>query len=250
MKECPKCNIQHEKPGKFCSRNCANSRGPLPLIKRIFIKCPVCDTLTGNPKFCSVKCSNKIRINKRIFIRKINPTKQCPTCYANHTKSGKYCSRDCSYKRISTDEQRAQRSIKSKETNAKYWTPENRQKHSRLMKRIVADDPESYSTNNVSGRVKNIEYNGYKVKGSWELIVAQVLDKYNITWTNNVSGYEYYWNGTKHLYFPDFYLPEYNVFIEVKGYQRDRDLCKWKDFPYDLMILKENEINELKSFIN
>jgi len=118
------------------------------------------------------------------------------------------------------------------------------------MKRIVADDPESYSTNNVSGRVKNIEYNGYKVKGSWELIVAQVLDKYNITWTNNVSGYEYYWNGTKHLYFPDFYLPEYNVFIEVKGYQRDRDLCKWKDFPYDLMILKENEINELKSFIN
>ena len=28
MKKCPKCNKDHEKPGKFCSRSCANSRGP------------------------------------------------------------------------------------------------------------------------------------------------------------------------------------------------------------------------------
>lgn len=26
MKICPKCNSEHEKPGKFCSRSCANSR--------------------------------------------------------------------------------------------------------------------------------------------------------------------------------------------------------------------------------
>ena len=26
MKNCPKCNIEHEKTGKFCSRKCANSR--------------------------------------------------------------------------------------------------------------------------------------------------------------------------------------------------------------------------------
>jgi hypothetical protein len=26
MKICPKCNVQHNKPGKFCSRACANSR--------------------------------------------------------------------------------------------------------------------------------------------------------------------------------------------------------------------------------
>ena len=28
MKICPKCSINHERPGKFCSRKCANSRGP------------------------------------------------------------------------------------------------------------------------------------------------------------------------------------------------------------------------------
>lgn len=26
MKQCPKCNTSHVKPGKFCSRTCANSR--------------------------------------------------------------------------------------------------------------------------------------------------------------------------------------------------------------------------------
>lgn len=26
MKLCPKCNVEHNKPGKFCSRSCANSR--------------------------------------------------------------------------------------------------------------------------------------------------------------------------------------------------------------------------------
>lgn len=28
MKTCPKCYTEHEKPGVFCSRKCANSRGP------------------------------------------------------------------------------------------------------------------------------------------------------------------------------------------------------------------------------
>ncbi len=26
MKNCPKCNTEHNKSGKFCSRKCANSR--------------------------------------------------------------------------------------------------------------------------------------------------------------------------------------------------------------------------------
>ena len=28
MKTCPKCSISHSKPGTYCSRTCANSRGP------------------------------------------------------------------------------------------------------------------------------------------------------------------------------------------------------------------------------
>ena len=37
--------------------------------------------------------------------------------------------------------------------NNKYWNEENRKKHSDLMKDIVKNHPESYSINNVSGRI-------------------------------------------------------------------------------------------------
>ncbi|NBP15839.1 hypothetical protein EBU95_15855 [bacterium] len=36
MKDCPKCGTQHNKPGKFCSRSCANSRQWNDEHKKIF----------------------------------------------------------------------------------------------------------------------------------------------------------------------------------------------------------------------
>lgn len=35
-KTCPKCGIEHEKPGKFCSRTCANSRQWTDAQKKVF----------------------------------------------------------------------------------------------------------------------------------------------------------------------------------------------------------------------
>ena len=49
-----------------------------------------------------------------------------------------------------------------------------------------------------------------------------------------------------HIYFPDFYLPDFDYYIEVKGYQRDRDLYKWKVVD-KLIIIKANEIKEIRN---
>ena len=59
MKNCNKCNTLHEKPGKFCSRSCANIRGPR--IPRVTSTCPNCEIqfehrVTETRKFCSSKC--------------------------------------------------------------------------------------------------------------------------------------------------------------------------------------------------
>jgi hypothetical protein len=86
MKTCPKCNTEHSKLGKFCSRTCANSRGPkteefkqslrekmsgrkgIPnvnkgryLVERVSVQCNYCGvdflkTLTASAKYCSRKC--------------------------------------------------------------------------------------------------------------------------------------------------------------------------------------------------
>jgi hypothetical protein len=114
------------------------------------------------------------------------------------------------------------------------------------MKKAVLENPDSYSANNVSGRTPIIEYNGFYLKGSWELIVAKYLDKLSIKWTNKIDGIPYEWNGSEHLYFPDFYLTEYDMYIEVKGYERERDRCKWRVLD-NLIVIKKKEIELIRN---
>lgn len=114
------------------------------------------------------------------------------------------------------------------------------------MNEVVRKHPESYSAANVNGRVKKIEYCGVMLDGGWELTVAKYLDSLNIKWQRPSQGFEYLWQGSIHMYHPDFYLPEYNRYIEVKGYERERDLCKWKTVP-DLIIIKYNEIKQIRT---
>nr|QMP83270.1 MAG: hypothetical protein [Caudoviricetes sp.] len=92
MKNCPKCNKEHDNNGKFCSRSCANSRvwseeinekrrkklkgktGQIPwnkgknIIERVRKVCEECNTEfeilkthndKNNPKYCSSKCAYK-----------------------------------------------------------------------------------------------------------------------------------------------------------------------------------------------
>jgi hypothetical protein len=112
------------------------------------------------------------------------------------------------------------------------------------MKIVVKNNPDSYSVNNVSGRAKIYEHNGVKLKGTWEVKIATILDKYNIKWSNDIKPFNYYWNNNWHLYFPDFYLEEYDIYIEVKGYQRDRDIEKWKVLD-NLIVIKKYDIKKI-----
>lgn len=63
-----------------------------------------------------------------------------------------------------------------------WWTPEKRLEHSNRMKQVVKDNPESYSSENVCGRVKVYIYNDIKLNGRWELEYAKYLDFNNIKW--------------------------------------------------------------------
>ncbi len=134
----------------------------------------------------------------------------------------------------------------SEHSKKQIWDDARKLKHSTSMKNAVKKNPDSYSHKNVSGRVKTIKYKDFYLKGQWELLIAMELDKNNINWTNKFNGFEYAWNDNIHLYFPDFYLSEYDIYIEVKGYETDRDKCKWLYFPKKLLILKKCEIQKIQ----
>src|SRR5690606_23086156 len=111
---------------------------------------------------------------------------------------------------------------------------------------------DSYSCNNVCGRTKLFDIVDSfgidtKVNGGWERTLCEYLNNYNIKWTNIITEkFLYEWNNKTRRYYPDFYLIDYDCYIEVKGYERDRDLAKWNSFPKKLLIIKANEIKQIK----
>lgn len=71
-----------------------------------------------------------------------------------------------------------------------------------------------------------------KVQGTWELKFAEYLNKKNINWvrSRNINlRYKLNKKDYLHIYYPDFYLPDTNEYIEIKGYF-------WKS--------KDNKIND------
>jgi hypothetical protein len=128
----------------------------------------------------------------------------------------------------------------------RFKDPANRKSHSDVMKQVVLDNPDSYNAKNICGRSKYIEYKGNTFHSKWEVVVASFLDEINVKWERDVKPIPYFWQDDWHLYFPDFYLPEINYFIEVKGYERDRDRCKWSALN-NLIIIKEADIKLIKA---
>ena len=86
------------------------------------------------------------------------------------------------------------------------------------------------SINNGCGRRKWYEYNNQLLQGTYELNFAKKLDEYQIVWlkikTNSMTLKWIDENNKKHNYTPDFYLKDYNVYIELKGYWWSNDKHK------------------------
>lgn len=133
----------------------------------------------------------------------------------------------------------------SKAGKGRRYTEEEKKKRSEIMKRVVRENPESYSASNVNGRSKKIFYNGFWLDSQWEYEFAVWCDNNYIQWEKNKKSFEYEWQG-KRLYYPDFYLNEYDRYVEIKGYERDRDKAKWSVVT-NLIIVKLKEINEIRN---
>ena len=212
--------------------------------------------MTLKCKYCGKECKNNNSLRNHERLCKENPNRQI--IISNFIEYNKK-RREVNVKRKGTNQYiKAQelglpKPILSPETRAKLgraWkgrkhTEETKKKISEGMKRAVKEHPDSYSSCNVNGRVKRYEYNGVILNGLWEVEVAKYLDSNLIRWERPTIGFEYEWNEGTHIYYPDFYLPDLNLYIEVKGLQRERDSYKWSVVP-NLIIIKAKEINLIR----
>lgn len=210
----------------FCNKEIPNA-GSLAVHERYYCKL--------NPQKKSKK-SNFTEYNRKLRTGEIQ--KQFGNQYVKAKLTG--------VQYVMSDETRRKISEKSKQ---QVWNEDKKLRHSISMKNAVINHPLSYSAHNVCGRTKKIDYNGKKLTGTWELEVAKFLDRKGIAWTNILKPFQYVWESSVRNYFPDFYLSEYNLYIEVKGNKTDRDEAKWSVVE-NLMIIEKDGIKKLKSGID
>lgn len=79
---------------------------------------------------------------------------------------------------------------------------------------------------------RRFPYKGYKMDSRWEVDIAKWMDDKNIKWDRSRKKYMFRWkdsSGNERKYFPDFYLPDYNIYLDPKNaYYLERDLPKLK----------------------
>ena len=101
-------------------------------------------------------------------------------------------------------------------------------KHTEETKKKIG---EKLSVNNKGGRSKWYIVAGQNVQGTWERDIAIKFEQLNIRWTKlktNRHTLKYEMGGTTRSYTPDFYLQDYDMFVEVKGFWWGNDKEKMR----------------------
>ena len=84
----------------------------------------------------------------------------------------------------------------------------------------------------------DFKFGSIQMRSSWEVNIAKILSMEKIGWTYEPERF-YFSNGTSYL--PDFYLPEKNTWLEVKGRLSTEDMYKMKEF-----VKKGNKLHLLR----
>jgi hypothetical protein len=92
---------------------------------------------------------------------------------------------------------------------------------------------------------KRIKYKDILMRSTWEVAYAKYLDKQNIKWLYESKTFDL-GNTT---YTPDFYLPESNTYVEIKGWMRKKSQEKIEKFlllfsKVKLILLDKKELTK------
>lgn len=198
-------------------------------------------------QFCSKACKNNNSQRNHERLCKSNPNKQEPTkVFGKRSKPGgnKYtkAAKLGLPKPVVSDETREKISSANK-SRSKELTQSIGEKSSKTILEKAKNGEWHVSL------AKNMHYNyqGVDLHGTWELRLAMYMDDNKITWWRCDDIFEYEFDGRTLSYQPDFYLPKFDLYIEVKGYATEKDFAKWNQFPKDrkLVVLKEYDLKDL-----
>lgn len=139
----------------------------------------------------------------------------------------------------------------------KAWTKELRDRQSLITSELWKDS--EYRERVMSGYNSCIyvrkDGKHLNLRSSYEYNVCKILESLDIDFEYEVTYFPYEFDGKKHMYFPDFYLPLYNLYLEVKPeiFQSEKisltKLYSVLDRGYNIVFIGESEIEDISLFI-
>lgn len=207
MNKCQECNTQIDDKRKFCDSSCSITFSNKNRKLSVETKKKISETLSGRIVKCDLHIERKCENCENLFLpssRLSNKTKRIV--------SFRFCSEQC--------------------------TKISRSKNASLSLKGRSGGPRKGG-----GRSKGSYYNGFWMDSTWEVAFAKRLDTLSITWERNLSKYAFVYvdiQGENRRYFPDFYLPSINKFVEIKGYWTTQTRYK-----VDQAIKMNKELNSL-----
>jgi hypothetical protein len=196
-------------------------------------------------EFCGEERKSKRSVSAHKPFCKSNPDRKDPAEWATCNRKGipswnSGLSGDPRCKH--TEESRRVMSNRMKERTSE-WHKENGKRISNSIKKKVQEGTWHTSL----ARDMHIEYKGIDLHGTWELKYAQYLDSVGISWIRNTDSFSYIFEGKDRKYTPDFYLPETDEYVEIKGYKTEKDESKWIQFPSHkkLKVLMKEQLQSL-----
>ena len=186
-------------------------------------------------KFCSKECHNQNSLKNHERLCKNNPERtvkeKTDKWYeAMHKRKGCGTNQYIKAKKLGLPNP-----IVSEETRKKLSLTNKGKKHSKESREHLSEVQSKLLEEKGNGGfldvkyydLKNINNEDFKVRGTWELKYGIYLNNKNILWKRKVY-LKYENEGILKTYSPDFYLPETNEYIEIKGFFSDYDKEKMK----------------------
>ena len=98
---------------------------------------------------------------------------------------------------------------------------------------------------------KRIQYKNIWMRSTWEVVYAKYLDKQGTKWLYEHKTFDL-GNTT---YTPDFYLPESDTYVEIKGWWRKESLIKFAKFKkiyskINIIVIEKREFLTIKEALN
>lgn len=194
----------------------------------------------------------------------------CQVSLSYDARNNKYCSHNCAAivrntGRIVSDEQKIKTRITLKRNDRPYikipytkiarcvvcnkWFPGTRKTCSDSCYRTKNSTNGGYREN--STRVHRTLYKGYWMHSGSELKFAQILDSANIAWIKNTDKfYEFtYPNGKIGKYYPDFFLPKIQRWIEIKGKKYIREHDNIRQASANAILIMSHELKNTEKIL-